>query len=77
MKVIKFLYYINGFCDIVILILLQPNLITIQLGICSPKQCTNKDLTILWNEVFGKILPGGANCQNVDYTMDGGRIAAL
>ena len=47
------------------------------MGVCSPKQCTNKDLTILWNEAFGKILPGGANCQNVDYTMDGGRIAAM
>jgi len=62
--------------NIVLVRILQPGSTPLQLGVCSPKQCTPEDLSQLYN-ISVKDATFSVTCQSQDYKLPPGSIAAL
>ena len=51
---------------------------TLQVGVCVPKECTSEDVTNTYNLALSAVgIKAGALCQNRDYSLEGGTIVLM
>jgi len=61
---------------ILYVLILQPGSTPLQLGVCSPQQCTPEDLSQIYN-ISVNDTTVSVTCQSQDYKLPPGSIAAL